>query len=57
MNGHSHELEENFRQYINIFYTNYRPVLLQYSPPYKNNSETNFYKTTLKTKFVQNEMK
>ena len=29
MNGHSHELEENFRQYINIFYTNYRPVLLQ----------------------------
>ena len=31
MNGHSHELEENFRQYINIFYTNYRPVLLQIS--------------------------
>ena len=29
MNGHSHELEENFRQYINIFYTNYRLVLLQ----------------------------
>ena len=28
MNGHSHELEENFRQYINIFYTNYGPVLL-----------------------------
>ena len=29
MNGHSHELEENFRQYINIFCTNYRPILLQ----------------------------
>ena len=57
MNEHSHELKENFRQYINIFYTNYRLVLLQYSPPYKKNSELFFYKTTLKTKFVQNEMK
>ena len=30
MNGHSHELEENFRQDIYIFYANYRlAVLLQ----------------------------